>query len=260
MHKESARRYAAPRELADDLRRWLRGQPTQARPAWWPRRLALWAKRNRGWAATLVLLFVAVALGAAAAGVIQERNREADRQILLRQAQGRRLNVHTIGWSQKAWALLGQAAAIRVDDQLRDEAASSLIGVDAILTKEFNNEGASSAAFDASGKKLILGAQPLRKNHRAPNKQTQPIRIWDQETDQIRETKILGVGPVAFDKKQRAIALTAQEDLSGLIVWDLDKEVPLRELKLPAQAKGKLENWILSANGATAAAVVNMDG
>src|SRR5262249_34738398 len=32
MHKESARRYAAPRELADDLRRWLRGQPTQARP------------------------------------------------------------------------------------------------------------------------------------------------------------------------------------------------------------------------------------
>src|SRR5262249_44608014 len=75
-----------------------------------------------------------------------------------------------------------------------------------------------------------------------------------------RETKILGVGPVAFDKKQRAIALTAQEDLSGLIVWDLDKEVPLRELKLPAQAKGKLENWILSANGATAAAVVNMDG
>ena len=83
MSREAARRYPTPQMFADDLRKWLNGLPTSARPAWWPRRLALWARRNKGWAAALTLLLGFLAVGAAALGMIQERNREAERQNLM---------------------------------------------------------------------------------------------------------------------------------------------------------------------------------
>ena len=111
-------------------------------------------------------------------------------------------------------------------------------------------------AFHPSGKKLILGAQPVRRNQRAPKKPSQPIRIWDVDTDHVKETKILGVGPVAFNERQVLIALTVKENaaMPGLVLWDLETEKPLRELVFPPKAKGKVEEWVLSANGTFAAA------
>jgi WD40 repeat protein/tRNA A-37 threonylcarbamoyl transferase component Bud32 len=60
MAKEPARRYASARELADDLRRFLKGEPIHARPlsAW--ERGVNWAKRRPAVAALLVVSAVAV--------------------------------------------------------------------------------------------------------------------------------------------------------------------------------------------------------
>ena len=46
MAKEAGRRYGSARELAEDLRRWLNGQPIMARPVGQVERAVKWAKQN----------------------------------------------------------------------------------------------------------------------------------------------------------------------------------------------------------------------
>jgi WD40 repeat protein len=55
MAKEPARRYQSARELADDLRRWLDGEPIRARPVGRREKLGRWCRRNPALAATSVV-------------------------------------------------------------------------------------------------------------------------------------------------------------------------------------------------------------
>jgi eukaryotic-like serine/threonine-protein kinase len=61
MAKSPARRYATSGELADDLRRWLRGDAIRARPIGAAERLGRWCRRNP----VAVSLLLAVSLGSA---------------------------------------------------------------------------------------------------------------------------------------------------------------------------------------------------
>jgi tetratricopeptide (TPR) repeat protein len=84
LQKDAARRYRSAEALADDLERFLRGEPIQARRTLAAERLWKWARRRPAWAALLLLGVVAV-LGVAAAvllfeqrRVTQDRQRQAD--------------------------------------------------------------------------------------------------------------------------------------------------------------------------------------
>jgi tetratricopeptide (TPR) repeat protein/tRNA A-37 threonylcarbamoyl transferase component Bud32 len=84
MAKEPARRYATAGELADDLRRFLKGEPIRARPTGRVERFARWCRRNpvvAGLTAALVLALVG-GLASATGLWLRARShlREAERQ------------------------------------------------------------------------------------------------------------------------------------------------------------------------------------
>jgi serine/threonine protein kinase len=68
LHKEPSRRYLSAAALAEDLERFVRGEPVQARPASGPERLLKWAKRRPALAtlaAVSILALLALVLGGA---------------------------------------------------------------------------------------------------------------------------------------------------------------------------------------------------
>jgi len=76
IEKNPADRYATAQQLANDLRRWLDGQPIQARPANVLQRLAKWSRRHVAlmWTGLAVSLAVAAILGVSTALVAKSRN------------------------------------------------------------------------------------------------------------------------------------------------------------------------------------------
>jgi tetratricopeptide (TPR) repeat protein len=111
LQKQPERRYASAHALADDLRRFLRGEPIQARPtpAW--ERVWKWSRRHPAWAALLglasVLLFGGVVL------------------LILREHRVARTRTEVTGLVKE-----GQEALARHDDQqarIKFEAALSKV-------------------------------------------------------------------------------------------------------------------------------------
>jgi hypothetical protein len=82
LEKDPARRYATARALADDLRRWLKGEPILARPVGRLGRLTRWCRRNR-LVAGLTAAVVTVIAGTLA-GVGWQYEREGRRLAALR--------------------------------------------------------------------------------------------------------------------------------------------------------------------------------
>jgi serine/threonine protein kinase len=82
LHKDARRRYARALELAEDLRRFLAGEPIQARPARTAERLWRWCQRNprvAGLTAAVALLLIAITAGALAfAYQIDRKQRETE--------------------------------------------------------------------------------------------------------------------------------------------------------------------------------------
>src|SRR5262249_47872080 len=63
LHKEPARRYASAQALADDLARWQRGEPIQARPVGRLERGWRWCRRNKAVASLLGAVAASLLLG-----------------------------------------------------------------------------------------------------------------------------------------------------------------------------------------------------
>ncbi|MFL5240516.1 MAG: protein kinase domain-containing protein [Gemmataceae bacterium] len=91
MAKERERRYATARELGEDLRRYLRGEAIQARPARLPERALKWVRRRPAVAALIAVVALALGGGLGAAGWYWQqetsRRKEEETRRLKEEAQ-----------------------------------------------------------------------------------------------------------------------------------------------------------------------------
>jgi serine/threonine protein kinase/WD40 repeat protein len=271
MRKEPAQRYARAQEFAEDLRRWLRLEPTTARPAWPARRVALWARRNKGWAAAIAVALVTAAALVALAFVWVERQAELTRQrladaearaqadrraVLVQQLLVNRTTERRHNWSGDSWKLIQEAAPIRPEDNgdLRDEATAALVGLDADLVRRTDDGAASSIALDPkTGLVLLGGAGPMN------GQPAQPARVINYRTGQmLHRSGRTDPGPVAFREDVPLQFVADAQDPCQLLLWDVARQQAVREFRLPVPRGGVREQAAvvlsMTADGAYVAA------
>lgn len=218
IRKDPAHRYASARTLAEDLRRWLGHEPVRARPARSLRRLALWSRRNRGWAAAIAAAAVGLAglgaggvlVGRARAAAALQRERTERRESLLQRVTALRLAARGDGWSGTADDLLRQAAAIRRDPALRREAVACLEGLDArrIATQPIEP---TCLAFDPRDGRVLFGDA------------SGGLHAWSPPAG--RAERLRGGPPpllLGFDPRGSTRAVRAEADAGGAVALVVD--------------------------------------
>src|SRR5262249_36468127 len=140
--KESRRRYSGADALAADLRRFLAGEPVQARPVSRAEKLWRWCRRKPLVAAllacvTLLLLFVAVGTPLAALALREQRDqaREKLRQSYLSHAELLR-STRQSGQRFQGLEMLRDAWRIRPSAEVRNAAIACLALIDLKIARQ----------------------------------------------------------------------------------------------------------------------------
>jgi WD40 repeat protein len=260
LHKDPDHRYPSVQALADDLNHWLAAEPVTARKAHTLRRLGLWARRNKGWAAaiavaafaTLALGVGGMALGNMIAAVAKNKQHEAEqrerirhREVLIQEIQRTRILPHENGWRKRIESRIVEAKGLGGDSSsLQTQTIASLRELDALELKDLPH-AASALAFEPSGRRLYSSWF-----------RDQAIRVWDYETEETRTLTLKGDGPFAFrpDGTPWQLAHVGKDD-RALVLQDLARERVLRRFTSPRQDRPFFADFAITPSGSHIAAL-----
>jgi WD40 repeat protein len=241
LEREPARRYESAAALADDLERWLKGEPISARAVSTPERLWRWCRRNPSAVAIgaiLAAVAVAASVGALwwradrdAARASQARAEEAERdkteklwQSYLDQARAVRFSGR-IGQRFDGLKALAEAAKIRPDAQLRDEAIACMALPDIRVLREWDGwpEGSVGLDLDAAGGRYA-------RSHRDG---TVSVRRLDDDAEVARLSGMGKACGVHFSPDGAILAMLTPEDNRRVTLWRIGEEKPFLSFQVP---------------------------
>jgi WD40 repeat protein len=179
LEKEPHSRYASAAALAEDLERWLAGEPIHARPAGPLERAAKWAKRRPASAALCGLLATAILLGLGAlvwSWQAAEAAEGAQKQRANKEAEEKRRLAIKLYFKNIALARLEFAENnLSRADELLKECEADLRGWEwhfldryvhpDSLTLRQHTAGVVSLAFSADGDRLASVSSPMLNRH-----------------------------------------------------------------------------------------------
>ncbi len=240
--RERDGRYVTARELGDDLLRFLKGEPIQARRPSVFDRAWKWTQRHRNLvAASFMTLVVGMLL--LAVGIVRIRSARQDaldaaqlasqeKQKALAAARDSRYESfaqrflrllwsdHRHGWTKEAHEIIASMGKIRKDDRLQSLADTTRRGLDAHVVYSLS-PGGQNVLFDPDGRRLLISGVDVPA-FRGVNRGT---TVWDIVAKTSRESNIKGRGPLAFRRDGTPLQLTSDPHHPGsLQLWDVERE------------------------------------
>ncbi|MGO9469241.1 MAG: protein kinase domain-containing protein [Isosphaeraceae bacterium] len=280
--KERDGRYASARELGDDLLRFLKGEPLQARRPSVIDRTWKWTQRHRNLVAGsflalvvgMLLLIVGIvwignaqqkAIAAARIAAEEKQKAIAAAQNSQYESLAQRFlrllwSEHQYGWSKEADEIVAAMSEIRRDDRLQRLADATRHGLDARVTVSLS-PGGQDVLFSPDGRWLLISGVNA-SGFRGVNRGT---TLWDTVANTSRESKIKGRGPLAFRSDRTPLQLTADPDRPGsLRLWDVGREQVVAKFAIhsdekpnagpPRSARAVIDDFTMSTDGARIAA------
>jgi WD40 repeat protein len=276
LEKEPARRYASATDVAQELGRFLRGEPILARPVGWIEREWRWCKRNPLVAGLIAAIYLVLLVGMAVAWQLErisnsnakvaqqnaheagaQRDRademsqtalhekelaEQQRQLAVQQAQLARDHAQS---AEQARDQMQQARQTAEDqrqaaDRARGEAEAALYFNRISLAQQY------WIADNLSGSRRILDDCPLDR------------RGWEwRYLDRLHHTELVNVpgngqftSSLKFSADGKRMAAFAQSGDAGVRVWDMTTNKPLSEMTL-TRSQRPFTCGDLSADGKT---------
>jgi serine/threonine protein kinase/WD40 repeat protein len=216
MAKAPEKRYATGEELADDLGRFLHGEPIRARAISSPERLVRWAKRRPMVASLTGIVFILLAAIAIGSSYFAFNLRERLHDAYLNQARAGRLSGRP-GRRFNSLEAIRKAASIHATPELRDEAIACLTLADLREVKPHGRLAGPyvDCAFDAEVERYIA---------LEPGQPWLSVRRVADETELVRLTvePNLKAAGAAFSATGRFVAGLFQRTQNRYLrLWDL---------------------------------------